>query len=238
MNKKRNIIVLLLWLCVQTATGQVTADDKRYIEVTGRAEMEIAPDEIMLDLIISERYDGREKITIESQEDSLKAALKKIGIDLKNLSLVYANARYIRTKKSYKDVLASEHLKLKLSDAASVAMVFEQLDQLGLSNAYISSMGLSKMDNLKKEMRIKAISAAKSKAEYLLAALGSSLGKPIFVQEEHEPVRMDAQANGMMNANYKQLIIDDAGIDKAVGSDIQLQTLKVQSAIVVRFLIQ
>lgn len=238
MQKKIGIIVSLVLLCAQVVIGQVPAEDKRYIEVTGRAELEIAPDEIIMDLILSERYDGREKITIEVQEQSLKTALKEIGIDLSNLSLSYANAQYVRGKKNIKDVLASKHLKLKLSDAESVARVFEQLDKLDFSNAYISSMGLKRMDSLKQEMRIRAISAAKHKANYLLTTIGASLGKPIFVQEEEEARRLPGQMNASMNAQYKQLVIDEDGIDKRTTNAIQLQSIKVQSSITVRFLIQ
>lgn len=49
--------------------------------------MDIIPDEIYIRITIKERYENKEKLTIEMQEEKLKTALKEIGIDIKNLSL-------------------------------------------------------------------------------------------------------------------------------------------------------
>ena len=55
--------------------------EQNYIEVSGRAEKELSPDEIYLDITITEK-DNRGKVSIERQEKSLFKRLASIGIDL------------------------------------------------------------------------------------------------------------------------------------------------------------
>ena len=53
-------------------------ENKAHIDVTGTAETEVVPDEIYVAIVIRERYEGREKISIESQEEKLKAWKKAV----------------------------------------------------------------------------------------------------------------------------------------------------------------
>lgn len=212
-------------------------NDKPFIEVTGVAEIEVSPDEITVDIIISERYDGREKLTIEQQEQKLVAALEQIGIDLKKLSLSAANAEYVKIKKSTRDVLTSKQFKVKLSAAGKVAALFEQLDKIDVGRAYVSMMGHSKMDSLKKETRINAVKAAKNKAEYLLQAIGSTAGKPVMVQEKGYETENLYAANTSYKYKSEPGLSDNDSYGKK-DDDIQLRMIKVRSEIQARFLIQ
>ena len=84
-----------LLLLTATAFGQTnyeTKQEQANIEVTGRAEKEIIPDEIYIAITIRERIEGRKKISIEKQETDLKKALKSINFSLDDLSLSDANA--------------------------------------------------------------------------------------------------------------------------------------------------
>ncbi|RYZ48733.1 MAG: hypothetical protein EOP49_17900, partial [Sphingobacteriales bacterium] len=74
----------LLLLTATSAVAQVPpVEEKPHIDMTGTAELEITPDEIYVDINISERFDGRDKVTIEQQEALLKQALRDAGIDQK-----------------------------------------------------------------------------------------------------------------------------------------------------------
>jgi len=55
--------------------------DQNYIEVAGRAEREFAPDEIYLEVTITEK-DNKGKVSIEKQERDLFKKLTNIGIDI------------------------------------------------------------------------------------------------------------------------------------------------------------
>lgn len=102
------------------AQTQPATDEMPFVEVTGTAELEIVPDEILVDIVIQEHLD-KDKLTVGMQEDKLKAALGIIGIDLKNLSLSAASAFYIRMRWKGKDVLSRKNYRLKLSDAVTVS---------------------------------------------------------------------------------------------------------------------
>ncbi len=81
MKTLKTLTILLLLTVTVTVFGQtsnVTKEEKPYIEVTGMAEKEIIPDEIFIAITIRERYEGREKISIDKQEADLKEALKSI----------------------------------------------------------------------------------------------------------------------------------------------------------------
>ena len=61
--------------------------DEPYIEVTGKAEMEVVPDRIYLRIVINEK-DNKGKVSVEQQEKEMFKQLKSIGIDLeKQLSV-------------------------------------------------------------------------------------------------------------------------------------------------------
>jgi uncharacterized protein YggE len=241
MKPIKSLIAVVLLFTGYTINGQVLPlnDEKPFIEVTGTASLEIAPDEIYVDIIIEERYDGKEKLPVDMQEQKLKAVLEELHVDLKNLSLSAANAEYVRVKRVGKDVLTTKNFKLKLTDALTVGKLFEQLDKIDLNNAYISMMNHSKMDSLKKEIRIKAIKAAKEKADYLLAAIDAKRGQPLIVQEKEyaviDPYALNSRAR---IAHAENELYKDDGVIIKVKENVQLKMLKVESAIFVKFAVK
>ncbi|MGQ0827359.1 MAG: SIMPL domain-containing protein [Bacteroidota bacterium] len=212
-------------------------EEKSFIEVTGTAEQEIVPDEIYISITIKERFENKEKLTIEVQDDKLKAALKEIGLNLENLYLSDANASYVKIKWRTKDVLTKKDFTLKVNNGTTVGQVFQQLDKLDIKDAEIDKVNHSKIDSLKKEVRIMAIKAAKAKANYLLAAIGEQTGKPLIVQEKE-----NLSIENLHNLNIRGARSSGASFyvdgQKIIGGEIQFQKIKIQSAIYVKFLIK
>jgi uncharacterized protein len=176
-------VLLLVSLCLNAQQSGIHPESKPHIDVTGTAEMEVVPDEIFVTICIKERFEGRDKLTIESQEEKFKSALKELSIPLENFSLSDANADYIRVKLGKKDVVAKKDYLLKLSDATQLGKVFEQLDKLNLNEAYISKLSHTKIEQFRKEIRAKAVEVAEDKAKYLLIAIHQQLGKPLIIEE-------------------------------------------------------
>ena len=52
-----------------------------YIQVNGRSQMEVTPDEFYLSIVINER-ESKGKITVEIQQRQMIDALKKLGVDV------------------------------------------------------------------------------------------------------------------------------------------------------------
>jgi uncharacterized protein YggE len=218
----------------QTNTSKL--DEQPYIEVTGTAVMEVIPDEIYIGIIIREKYINKAKVTIEEQEAKLKTAIKSLGIDMANLNLTDANADYVKIRWQKKDVLTKKDYTLKVSTAASVGQVFLELEKLEITEAYISKVNHSKMDSLKKEIKIKAIKAAKDKADYLLTAIGEQTGKPLLITEnENEPAKSyNSGVRYAANVSY----IDGIIAKSPNNEEIEFQKIKIQSSIYAKFSIK
>lgn len=212
-------------------------DEKPFIEVTGIAEQEIIPDEIIINITLREKTNNKEKISIEMQEENLKTSLKENGIDVKHLFLSDANSDYVKVRWRTKDVLTKKNYSLKVNNATMVGQVFQTLDKLEISDAHIARVNHSKMDSIKREVRISAIKAAKAKADYLLSAIGEQTGKPLVIQEK-ENAYIDASMLNVRGGKSSsvQYYIDG---DKVNDDDnVQFQKLKVHSAIYVKFSIK
>lgn len=237
LNKLKNILTLTLLLSaifVSAQTNNLKNEEQPYIEVTGTAEKEIIPDEIYISVIIYERYENKVKITIEEQEGKLKEAIRSLGIELSNLSLSDANAGYVRVTWRKKEVITKKEYTLKVGDAALLGKVFEKLEELKINDAYISRVSHSKIDSLKKEVRILAIQAAKEKADYLLKVIGEQTGKALVVTEGSNPGWPQRNANMVANVV--------AGVESRYGSvpqnQIQFEKITLSSSIYVKFAIK
>jgi uncharacterized protein len=221
--------------------NQNTTDEKPFIEVSGIAEQEIVPDQIYISIIIREKYVNKEKVTIEIQEEKLKTLLKEINIPISNLYLSDANADFVKVKFRTKDVLTKKDYTLKVSSATAVGQVFQQLENLEINDANVFKVSHSKIDSLRKEIRIAAIKAAKTKADYLLNAIGEQAGKPLIVRENiignyEYNYNRNSNSNTRISSYQNARFLDD---DKATDNEeIQFSKIKIQSSIYVKFLIK
>lgn len=234
------IVVTITFSAAVFGQYKVDSEEKPYIEVTGSADQEVIPDEIYINIIIREKYVNKEKITIESQEEKLKTYLKDIGIDVKNLYLSDANADYVKVKWRTKDVLTKKDYTIKVSTATTVGQVFQQLDKLEITDAFIAKVNHSKLDSLKKEVKISAIKAAKNKADYLLTAIGEQVGEPLIIQERENGITPTAGVNyrGGRSSEVAYYVdgIKVSGNDKE--EELQFKKIKIEAFIYVKFAIK
>jgi uncharacterized protein len=212
------------------------ACDQPYIEVSGTAEKDVIPDEIYIGITIKEKYVNREKITIEEQEGKLKLLIQSLNIDMSNLSISDADADYVRVSWQKKDVLTKKNYSLKVSDAASVSKVFQGLDNLEITEANIDKVKYSKIDSLRKEVRILAIKAAKDKADYMLAAIGEKTGKPLIINENVTlpTSNVVGSMRGQRSAG-NVIYIDGIKVKENEENEIQFEKIKIQISIYVKF---
>lgn len=235
MKMKSIILSAALFLTASlTAQNPLAGEEKPYIEVNGTGEMEVVPDEIYVAITLREKSNNKKTISIEEQEQNLKNALKNLKVDLKNLSLAGADADLVRIEWRKKGVITQKQYSLKLGNATILGQVFTELDKLEITDAYVSHVQHSKIDSLRKGVKIMAIKAAKNKADYLLAAIGEKTGKALIVRENDpyypQPVwtmanaRMDKMESSTSYENYND--------------PIDFKKIKVTSSIYVKFGIQ
>lgn len=230
-------ILVFSILTVFSQTNIEKENEKPFIEVTGVAEKEVIPNEIYIAITLRERNEGKEKNTIENQEADLKKALTNIDIPLDNLFLSDANANYVKVKWSKKDVISKTEYLLKVEDATTVGKVFEKLDELKIDDAYISKVSHSNLLELKKEVRIMAIKAAKEKSDYLLASIGQQTGKALKVNELNPAYLQDDAYLNVRGARSDESLYFEEGIKLSNDPNqiLQFQKIKLQASIYVKF---
>jgi uncharacterized protein len=206
------------------------------IELSGHAEKEVTPDEIYITVHIVERYDGKEKSTLEAQEAALISALKAKGLDIDKMKLTNGYASYVRIPwRSKKDVLASANYEIMVGTAEEAAKIFEATDELDLSSCRIGRLDHSKREQFEQEVRIAAMKDAATKADYMLNAIDSKRGKTLLVRET------GSNQQPVYNQQYgsRAYDLEMSSIDK-VGSSFQVSFKKMafESNVYVEFEIE
>lgn len=185
------LLCLLIFSSVSIAQNQLNPlESTPYIEVTGEGKLEVVPDEIYLQFTLKERYDGRNKIELDNLEKKMKQLMQKNKFKLEDLSLADASADFISIKRKKKDVLASKEFVMKVSTTSELTDLLTILDEVDVQNAFVSRVDHSRIEDLKKDVKMQAVKNAKEKASYLLSAIDEKPGKVLFIQERetYEPI--------------------------------------------------
>lgn len=145
---------------------------------------EIAPDEFYLQIIINER-DSKGKISVESQQRDMIAALKRAGVDVeKQLKMANLSSEFFKKNTS----VATAKYQLQLGSSAMVAKVWQALDGLGISNVSILKVSHSKIEQYKAEVRVEAMQNARQSAATLAEAVGQKIGKCFYIYDSNNNV--------------------------------------------------
>jgi len=198
--KKLIALALVAFLGLSSAMAQ-QVDLRRKISVSGTSETEVTPDIIYIGISLKEYLNGKKKVDITELEKQLYAAVQKAGIAKENLTISNLSSwNYATEKKKNPDFLASKQYRLKVSDLNKFNLILESLDAKGTANTNIESYDYSKIENLKKELKVKALLAAKEKAAYMVEALGDKLGSVIEIQDGGDNVMQPVYRNYAMKA--------------------------------------
>jgi len=218
---KKLFTLFALTILTYSAFAQ-NVDLRRKIEVSGTAEQEVTPDIIYVSISLQEYMNGKTRVTIDQLESQLETAVKEAGIPKENFTINNISAwNNNYQKKKSPDFLASKQYRLKLSDLNKFDQILSSVDPKGIQSTNIDSYGYSKADQLKNELKLKALLAARDKATYMLNGIGAKLGDPIDITE-------------VDNSNYPQPRVYSMLMGKVAGvsvnstpqSDIDFKTIK------------
>ncbi|MBU3821995.1 SIMPL domain-containing protein [Flavobacteriaceae bacterium XHP0103] len=195
-------ILLLATLLTSTVTfsqnGEKNFIDQPYIEVTGEIETEVIPDEIYLNITINEN-DKKGKVSVEEQENQMISVLKSLKINLdKDFSILDFDGFFQRKFLATNEMTKTKRYELIVHDGKTLAMVFEALDRIDISNISIVKTDHSDIENIKRETKLKALKVAKEKAGDYAKAIDQTLGKALFIQEFNNNIYMPSVANAIM----------------------------------------
>ncbi len=203
----RNIITAALICIFSLSAYSQSIDTRRKIEVNGSAEAEVTPDIIYISMSLKEYFrdnNNRKKVEIEELERQLQSAVLKAGIPQEDFTInnISSYTNYWEKKKNI-EFLARKQYRIKVTNLSKFNEIMSAVDPKGIESSNISGYDYSKIEDLKKDLKIKALQAAKDKATYLIAAIGGSLGGPIDIQEinnEYYPQPI-YRANAMMKTS-------------------------------------
>ncbi|SDI09564.1 SIMPL domain-containing protein [Mucilaginibacter gossypii] len=180
----KKLFILAALLATTIGAFAQNVDLRRKIEVTGIAEQEVTPDIINVTISLQEYMDGKKHIAINDLEDQLEKAVKDAGIPSSDFTVNNVSAwNNTYQKKKAPDFLASKQYGLRVRDLNKFNQIMSKIDPKGIQATNIESYDYSKMADLKRDLKIKALLAARDKATYLLAALGEKLGGAINIAE-------------------------------------------------------
>lgn len=181
----KRLLFLPLMLITIMMSAQISKNfiDQNYIEVTGKAEIEVVPNQIYLTITISES-DTKGKVSVESLEKDMMKALIGMGINVeKDLVVKDMASNFKEYWLRSKTIFTSKQYQLLVKDATTAGKVFQQLEKLGISNLEIEKVDHSEMEKFKREVKVKAVIDAKEKAESMASAIGQVAGKALYIRE-------------------------------------------------------
>lgn len=238
-NMRAALLVGIILAANRTMSQPITLKEQLkeepYIEVTGRSEVKVVPDRIVLMIALQERGSGSNKVTVEQQELDLKRAVETLGIPMAKLTLRDALADLVTRTFRKDEVIARKSYELELTDAETVRKVFKEPDLLEIEDAHIDRVSHSKEVEFRKEQRIQAIRLAKAKAEYLLTAIDERCGAPLIIREEYAvPQGIRYNQALISNNNYEAYDDRDGSMDVAFSSVVIAAEVYVKFAIAKR----
>lgn len=218
-------LTLLLFFCFSNI---VLSQDKNlppFIEVTGTAEKEIEPNQIYVTIFLTEKSIDDKKYSIEAQEMKLKQSLNDMNIPLSKLVLANFTSSIITEKRKEIGIKQNKLFQLILESGSQVSQLFDKLADANIKEAFISKTDHTDIVNYNKEVRIDALKAAKSKAEYLLNAVGNKIGKPL------EIIELTSE-----NSNYRSNSLASNSVDS--GSSSAFKKIKITFSFKVKYSIE
>lgn len=228
---KLKSILLLILVIPALLKAQETAKGEHFIEVTGTAQQEIEPNEITLSIRLKEFEENRQKISLEKIDKDFMNALKESGIDKKRLELADAGSKLDKLGKKEKDAFREKTYQVKLTSASELEKLLEKLEPVKVDFVDIIKLHHSDLEKIKLDLKVKALQAAKAKAEILLKAIGAEVGKPIMVREldfnpyQFEVANVRLQAGGTWNPN------DEGSGESSIG----FKKIKLQAQVTAQF---
>ncbi|MBC8034297.1 MAG: SIMPL domain-containing protein [Chitinophagaceae bacterium] len=183
---KTMMIIGLLSLFAASGFSQ-NIDIRRKIEVTGSAEAEVTPDILYLSISLKEYYkdnNSKKIIEIDELEKQLQQAVLSAGIPKENFTINNVTSyNYGYEKKKNPSYLAKKQYIIKITDLTKYNAIIGAVDPRAVEYTNIESYDYSKIESLKKELKIKALKASREKAVYLAEALNDKVTDALEIQE-------------------------------------------------------
>ncbi len=233
MKKLPFLLIILISPILFAQIGQKNFIDQPYIEVTGKFEKEILPNEIYVTIILNEN-DKKGKNDVEKQEQELIQALQSLGINVdKQLTIQDFDGSYQKYFLHANTVNKIKKYQLLIESGKKLGEVYQVLSKLDISTIKIDKISHSDIEKYQRETKLNALQAAKEKAQEYARAIDQEIGKAIFIQEypstDYSNL-LEGVANGIQVRGY-----DSEQSHKIY--DLQFQPIKLTATIQTKFIL-
>lgn len=232
---KKSIVTLLIAAAITLPVmAQESKENSNYIEVQGRAEEEVVPDEIYLRIVIDEK---EFKTSLDAVEKEMIKKLSAIGIDVEK-DLEVQNIFSSLQKRFLKsdNVVATKTYVLKVGSAAQADKAFGVFDQMKIANARFERAQLSKNHPVFVELYTKAAVNAKVNAAAIAQGLDVKAGRAIYAQSSYNNYpTLYAQPRMMLS---KAMEMDSMGANGEESPELNFKKIKVECTLQARFIIE
>jgi uncharacterized protein YggE len=189
----RKIIILsaLLFLFTLSKAQQPVSSSNPFpktITVTGSAEMEVIPDEIIVQVDLREyEKKGQAKTDIETIKTEFLNNCRNIGIADSAISIAsyqgYSGYQWWKRKKKNNDLLAAISYQVKLKSSYQVDKLVDVLNDEATQNFQVINTTHSNIREYRKQLKIQAVKLAKEKGIYLAEAIDEKIGEAVSIEE-------------------------------------------------------
>lgn len=181
---KKAIVILALAMAWQASWSQTrNFIDQPYLETSARVDTLVTPDRIFLEIRLQES-DTKGRTSLEELERRMATRLKGIGIDLeKQLTVSDLSSDFQKYFLRGQEILKEKVFELLVYDAPMAGRALYELEQIGISNVRLNRTEYAGMDALKDTLKARAVHRAQQQGRIMVAAIGQSLGKALFISD-------------------------------------------------------
>ncbi|PKP14636.1 MAG: SIMPL domain-containing protein [Bacteroidetes bacterium HGW-Bacteroidetes-23] len=226
--------ILILILVFNSAYSQnKNFIDLPFIETSAKVDTLVIPDRIYLTIIISEN-DTKGKVSVEELEKKMADRLTNIGIDInKQLFLNDLSSNFKKYFLKRKDIVKAKSYTLLVYDAKTAGKIIVELENENISSVFLEKTEYSKIEELKLELKSKAILKAKNNAISMTKPLGQKVGIAIFISDFNNVVnQLSGNVSGIQIRGINSLKEKEY---KYESIDIEFQKIKVETELNAKF---
>jgi uncharacterized protein YggE len=184
------LVSILAVLACRVAVAQADNLSVPHITVNGTAITEVVPDRLHWSVEVKNTGLDLPKVA-EVHSTKVAAVLETLKAsavedkDVQTAQMEFSENRVYRRSEWVKEgYQATTSLAFKITDLAKYKVLWESLAKLSGVSVNGVSFDHSNRIALNKETRVKALKAAKEKAEAMAAVLGAKVGEPLAVYED------------------------------------------------------
>ncbi|MDM1296028.1 SIMPL domain-containing protein [Sphingobacterium sp. N143] len=234
----KKLLLGLAFLGLMTQVNAQQMVNKEFVSTIGRAEEEVTPDIIYIDVTLKEFYENgntKKKVGIDKLEKDLfdsaiKSGVKKEDFTIQNIWSYNTPDK----KKKDTDILLSRQYRIKVINLNNLDQLLDGVDKAGIQSTSIGEYDYSKKKELEKTLKTKAVLDAKANAQILAEAAGQKIGKAIVLSETPQQIIFGVQPM-MRSAMYKGAMAEAADQGAGSGLDLNIKPMKVTSEVSASF---